>query len=68
MVLGSECWRGRLASEEQWEATGKSVKMEKVSEVERGLMVVGFVGEEQDFELDMVWDTELLELRRTGIM
>lgn len=31
------------------------VKVKEISEVGRGLVVRGFAGEEQDFNLDAVW-------------
>jgi len=36
--------------------------MEKVSEVGRGLVMEGFVCEEEDFELNMLWNWEPVEV------
>lgn len=36
--------------------------MERVSEVEGGLVMEGFVSEEEDFELDPLWDREPVEV------
>lgn len=55
-VLGSEWWRQGvwLASEERRQWEGESV--EQGSEVAGGLVVEGSVGEEEDFEVDVLRD------------
>lgn len=44
-------------------AGGKRVVVEHVSEVGRGLVMQGFVSEEEDFEL---WDRESMEVLEDG--
>ena len=43
------------------EAAGWIVAMEQVSEVGRGLVMEGFVCEEEDFELNTLWNWEPVE-------
>lgn len=40
------------------EAAGLSVVVEQVGEIGVGLVMVGFVSEVKDFELDLLWDRE----------
>lgn len=44
------------------EAAVGSVEVGQVSEVGRSLVMEGFVSEEEDFELDPLWDREKVEV------
>ena len=60
-VLGSEWWRQEVGIRGA-EAAGRSVVVEQVGEVAGGLVVEGFVGEEEDYEMDALRDREPVEL------
>ena len=44
------------------EAVERSVAVEQVGELGEALVMEGFVSEEKDFELDLLWDREPLEV------
>ena len=41
---------------------GRSMVVEQASEVGRRVVMEGFVSEEKDFELDLLWGRELVEV------
>lgn len=54
---------------ERTEAAEGGVRVEKVREVRRGLVVEGFIGELEEFEVDVMWDREpVLVLKGRGDM
>ena len=60
-VLGSD-WRGQEVGVGGAEAAGRGVAVEHVGEITGGLVVEGFVGEEEDFKMDALRDGEPVEL------
>ncbi len=60
-VLGPEWWRQEVGIRGA-EAAGRSVVVEQVSEIGGGLDMEGFMREEKDFELDLLWDREPVEV------
>lgn len=59
-MLGPEWWSKEVGIR-RTEAAGWVVAMEHVSEVGRGLVMEGFVCEEEDFELNALWNWEPVE-------
>lgn len=50
------------------EAAVGSVEVGQVSEVGRSLVMEGFVSEEEDFELDPLWDREKVEVLEDNVV
>ena len=60
-VLGPGRWSQEVCIRSA-EAAGWIVAMEQVSEVGRGLVMEGFVCEEEDFKLNTLWNWEPVEV------
>ena len=66
LVLGHGRWSQEVCI--RWaEAAGWIVAMEEVSEVGIGLVMEGFVSEEEDFKLNTLWNWEPVEVLEDGV-
>ena len=67
-MLGPEWWRQEVGIRGAKAARG-IVLVEQVGKVGRGLVMEGFVSEEKDYELDLLWDNgSQWRFWRTGVM